>query len=67
MARGNRLIFEFKAGPLAESQLVVTRLEGEESLSEPFTFEVELFPASLAPLDVSELLGTAWLLTVRHP
>jgi type VI secretion system secreted protein VgrG len=67
VARDHRLVFELQAGPLAVADVVVTRLAGEESLSEPFDFQVEFFPTDLEPLDTSELLSTQASLTVRSP
>ncbi|WP_224242009.1 type VI secretion system Vgr family protein [Hyalangium gracile] len=67
MARDHRLVLELQAGPFAAPDLVVTRLTGQEALSEPFEFQVEFFPTSLEPLDTRELLDTAASLSVRDP
>jgi type VI secretion system secreted protein VgrG len=67
MARDDRLVFELQAGPLAASELVVTRLAGEEALSELFDFQVEFFQASLEPIDPRDLFGTQASLSVRSP
>jgi type VI secretion system secreted protein VgrG len=67
VAREHRLVFEFQAGPLAAADLTVTRMTGEEALSELFDFQVEFFPTALEPLDTHELLGTQAALLVRTP
>ncbi|HYH98419.1 type VI secretion system Vgr family protein [Hyalangium sp.] len=67
MARDHRLVFELQAGPFAAADLSVTRLSGEEALSELFDFQVEFFPSALEPLDTHELLGTQAALSVRDP
>ncbi|WP_224366119.1 type VI secretion system Vgr family protein [Hyalangium versicolor] len=67
MAREHRLVFELQIGPLAAADVVATRLTGEESLSEPFNFQLDFFPVSQEPLDTSELLGTQASLSVRNP
>ncbi|WP_052420629.1 type VI secretion system Vgr family protein [Hyalangium minutum] len=67
MAREHRLVFELQAGPLAAGDLTVTRLSGNEALSELFDFQVEFFPTALEPLDTHELLGTQAALSVRTP
>ena len=40
VAREHRLVFELQAGPLSAGDLTVTRLMGEEALSELFEFQV---------------------------
>lgn len=60
-------MFELQAGSFAAADLAVVRLSGEEALSEPFNFQVELFPTSLEPLDTRELLGKQAALSVRDP
>jgi len=67
VAREHRLVFELQAGPLGAADLTVTRLTGEEALSELFDFQVEFFPTALEPLDPHELLGTQATLSVRTP
>ncbi|HEX8703171.1 MAG TPA: type VI secretion system tip protein TssI/VgrG, partial [Myxococcaceae bacterium] len=67
MARNNRLRFELQAGPFAAADLVVTRLAGEEALSELFEFHVEFFPASMDALDTRELLSTQATLSLSDP
>ncbi len=67
MARDNRLRFELQAGPFAAADLVVTRLAGEEALSELFDVQVEFFPASMDPLDTRELFRAQATLSLRAP
>jgi len=67
VARDNRLRFELQAGPFAAADLVVTRLAGEEALSEPFDFQVEFFAASMEAIDPSELFSAEATLSLRDP
>jgi type VI secretion system secreted protein VgrG len=62
-----RTTFEFRAGSLQESDLVVKRIQGKEGLSEPYGFDVDFFPSSGDALEPGDLCGTEALLTVRRP
>jgi type VI secretion system secreted protein VgrG len=66
VARNNRLLFELQAGPFAAEDLMVTRLAGEEALSELFDVQVEFFPAALDALDTRELFSTQATLCLRE-
>jgi type VI secretion system secreted protein VgrG len=67
MARQDRLAVMLHADALGTSAVVVTRITGEEALSEPFQLRVEFFPSSLEPIEVHELFGTRAVLWLYSP
>ena len=66
MAEG-RTRFEFRAGSFQESDQAVRRIVGEESLSQPYGFEVDYFLVTGEALEPSELCDTQAVLTLRRP
>ncbi|HET8542763.1 MAG TPA: type VI secretion system tip protein TssI/VgrG [Anaeromyxobacter sp.] len=67
MARGARIAFELRAGPLAEADVDVLRVDGYEGLSEPYAFAVQLAPRDGEPFDLEAVLGREAVLTMRRP
>jgi len=61
----NQAEFEFEAGPYKDGALQVIGFQGQETLSRPFHFEVELVGQPDQTVDTNELIGQPALLTVN--
>jgi type VI secretion system secreted protein VgrG len=67
MAAGERIAIALRAGGKEEADLTVLRLAGDEHLSRPFAFEVEVLPADGEPVDPAAFVGTEAQLSLRRP
>jgi type VI secretion system secreted protein VgrG len=67
MPHEERTVFEFRAGPLSEADVVVSHIRGEEALSQPYRFDIDFSAASGDEVKLADLCGDEGLITLRRP